>query len=79
MGNRKTYRNKIFLILGAASLAAAWMIGGPDVLHGLAWHPKVVKLATYVPAIMVFFWSISGNNKFLACERRAFKRLLGLS
>ncbi|PHS76772.1 MAG: hypothetical protein COB56_05630 [Robiginitomaculum sp.] len=79
MSNNKTYRNRSFLILGAALLAAAWMIGGPDVLQRLDWHPKVVELLTLVPAIMVFFWSISGNKKFLTCERRAFKKLLGLS
>lgn len=77
MHNNKSYRTRTFLILGAAILAAAWMIAGPGVLGRLNWHMKVVDLLTWVPAIMVFFWSISGNTKFLACERRAFKKLLG--
>jgi len=79
MGNNKTYRNRSLLILGAAVLAAAWMIGGPDALQRFNWHPKVVELLVWIPAMIVFFWSISGNKKFLACERRAFKKLLGLS
>jgi len=79
MGNNKTYRNRSLLILGAALLAAAWMIGGPDALQRFNWHPKVVELLVWIPAMIVFFWSISGNKKFLACERRAFKKLLGLS
>lgn len=78
MSNNKTYRNKSFMILGAAVLAAAWMIGGPDVLQRFNWHPKVIDIATMIPAITVFFWSISGNKNFLACERRAFKKLLNL-
>ncbi|MCF6219846.1 MAG: hypothetical protein L3J65_01915 [Robiginitomaculum sp.] len=77
MTNYKTYGTKSWQILGAAFLAAAWMIGGPDILSKLNWHGKVIDLATWIPTIMVFFWSISGNNKFLACERRAFRRLLG--
>ncbi len=77
MNNRKTYRNKIWLILGAAILAAAWMIVGPIMLQKMGWHSKAIDLATWMPAIMVFFWSISGNNKFLACEGRAFRKLLG--
>ena len=79
MGNNKTYRNRSLLILGAALLAAAWMIGGPDALQRFNWHPKVVELLVWIPAMIVFFWSISSNKKFLACERRAFKKLLGLS
>ncbi len=77
MRNRKIYKNKSWLILVAAILAAAWIIGGPDILQKLNWHSKIIYFLTWMPAIIVFFWSISGNNKFLACERRAFRRLLG--
>ena len=77
MNNRKQYRTRSFLILGAAFLAAAWMMGGPDLLQELNWHAKVIDLSTWMPAIMVFFWSISGNKEFLACERRTLWKLLG--
>lgn len=77
MNNRGAYKKRTYLILGVALLAAAWMIGGPDILRTLNWHAKVIDLAIWVPAIMVFFWSISGQKKFLSCERRAFRKLLG--
>jgi len=79
MHKNNTYSTQSLKILSAAILAAAWMIAGPDVLQKFSWHPKVVDLLTWVPAMTVFFWSISGSKTFLACERRAFKRLLGLS
>jgi len=75
--SNKTYRNRGIIILGAALLAAAWMIAGPDLLQKFNWHPKIVDILVWVPAMLVFFWSISGNKKFLACERRSFKRLIG--
>lgn len=78
MSKNKQYRNRSFLILGAAICAAAWMIGGPDALQRFNWHPKVVELLVWIPAMTVFFWSISGNKNFIACERRAFKKLLNL-
>jgi len=79
MRKNKPYRTRIFLILGTALLAAAWMIAGPDVLQRFNWHPKLVNFLVFAPSIMVFFWSISGYNKFLACERRAFRKILGYS
>ncbi len=79
MHNHKFRKTKISLILGTAMLAAAWMIGGPDVLQGFNWHPKLVNFLVFAPSVMVFFWSISGYNKFLACERRLFRKMLGYS
>ncbi len=78
MNKKKTYRNNSILILSAAILAAAWMIGGPDVLSKLNWNSKIIDLLVWMPAMTVFFWSISGNKIFLACERRSFKKLLNL-
>ena len=74
---RNTYRHKSWLILSAAILAATWMVAGLEVLGRLNWPTKIIDLLTWMPAIMVVFWSISGKTKFLACERRAFKKLLG--
>ncbi|MBL4854912.1 MAG: hypothetical protein JKY25_11825 [Robiginitomaculum sp.] len=79
MPNNKPFRTRTFLILGAALLAAAWMIGGPSVLRGFDWHPKLVNFLVFMPSILMVFWSISGQNKFLSCEHRAFKKMLGLS
>ena len=78
MNNNKAYRNRSFLILGAAILAAAWLIGGPDVLNKLNWNSKIIDLLIWMPVMAVYFWSFSGNKKFLACERRSFKKLLNL-
>jgi len=75
--SNKTYRNRSIVTLGAALLAAAWMIGGPDLLNKFNLSTTVVELLVWVPAMIVFFWSISGNKKFLACERRSFKKLIG--
>lgn len=77
MSNNKTYRNRTFLILGAALLSAAWMIAGPDLLQRFNWHPKAIDILVWIPAMIVFFWSISGHRKFLACERGAFRKLIG--
>ena len=79
MRKHKPHKTRIFLILGTALLAAAWMIGVPDVLQRFNWHPKLVDFLVFAPSVMVFFWSISGHNKFLACERRAFRKMLGYS
>ena len=78
MSDKQIYKNRSFLVLGLAILAAAWMIAGPSVLNRLNLHETVVELLVWVPAMTVFFWSISGHKKFMACERKAFKRLLNL-
>jgi len=78
MSDNQTYRNRSIKVLGLAILVAAWMIAGPGVLNRLNLHGTVVELLVWVPAMIVFFWSISGHKKFIACERRAFKRLLNL-
>jgi hypothetical protein len=64
-------------ILGVSILAAAWLIGGPDILSKFGASEKATELLTLPVAMIAFFWIVSRNKSFIACERRAFKRLIG--
>lgn len=66
-------------ILGMSTLAAAWMIAGPDWLAQLGLqNDKLIDLLTFVPAIGVMFMIAMMRPGFIACERRTFKRILGI-
>jgi len=71
-------KNRGVIILGASILAAAWMIVGPDVLNKFNLDETAVEILVWMPAMILFFGSISGHKDFIACERRAFKKLLRL-
>ena len=66
-----------FQILGAAMLAAAWLMKGPDILQGLALPTKAVDLLVYLPAIAVIFTITVINKNFMRCEYRAWRRIFG--
>lgn len=64
-------------VLGVSILAAAWLIGGPDILTKLGASEKATELLTLPVAMIAFIWIVSRDKSFIACERRAFKRLIG--
>lgn len=73
----KNDKKRTALILGGAFVAAAWLISGPVLLDKWGISGKANGLLIWIPAMIVFFGSIAGDKKKLACERRAFKRLIG--
>ena len=67
------------LILPLSILAAAWMIMGPDWMMGWGMaSEKWVTFLTWLPAGIVFWMIVSARPGFYACEKRAFRRVLGL-
>jgi hypothetical protein len=64
-------------ILGVSILVAAWLIAGPDILSSFGASEKLTKLLTLPIAFIAFVWIVSSDKNFIACERRAFKRLIG--
>lgn len=73
--------NKLHIakILSISLLAAAWIIAGPDWLSKLGLqNAKAIDLLTLIPALMVMFSVVRTRPDFLTCERRTFKRILGL-
>ncbi len=77
---KKTYkRSYIYKTLGISLLAAAWLIAGPDWLTKLGLqNAKIIELLTLIPALTVMFTLIAARPGFVACERRTFKRILGI-
>ncbi len=70
-------RKHTALILGVSILAAAWLIGGPDILAKFGVSSEKAELFTLPVAMIAFIWIISRDKDLIACERRAFKRLIG--
>ena len=64
-------------ILGVAMFAAAWLIGGPDILSEFGASERLAELLTMPVSMIAFIWIISRDSEMIACERRIFKRLIG--
>ena len=80
MKNQRKYtRKKTAIILGSALCAAAWLIAGPDVLKGWGITGTSNQVLVWMPTMVLFFASIASDKQMLACEARAFRRLLGKS
>ena len=77
MKNRKNDSKRTATVLGNAILAAGWLVNGPDILLTWGIGETANDLLTWMPAMSVFFWSIASDKQKLACEARAFKRLIG--
>jgi len=65
------------MIIGAALLAAAWLIKGADIMQNLGLSAKAEVFLLYLPAMLIFLVPGMVNKNFIACERRAWKRLFG--
>lgn len=64
-------------ILGVSTVAAAWLIAGPDILLNLGASARVTELLTLPVAMIAFIWIVSKDKKAMACDRRILKRLFG--
>jgi Na+/pantothenate symporter len=64
-------------ILGVSILAAAWMVGGPDILAKFGASERLIEMLTLPVAMIAFLWIVSRDKEAMACERRAFRRLIG--
>jgi len=66
-------------ILGLSILAAAWIIASPDWIAGLGMqNDKLIDIISYIPAMGVVLMMGDLRPEFIACERRTFKRILGI-
>lgn len=74
---RKKDIRKTAIILGGAIIAPAWLIAGQEFLSQRGINGKINDLLVWMPAMIVFFGCIAGDKRTLACEARAFRRLIG--
>ena len=65
--------------LGFSILAAAWMIAGPGWLVKMGLESeKLIEVLTFMPAFGVMFMIVVARPGAIVCERRVFKRMLGI-
>jgi hypothetical protein len=77
MNNRlNNFRKQPGAILLMSILAAAWLIGGPDLLAKTGIGESAIGTLTWGPAMIAYFWVISPNRSFLRCEVQTFRRLI---
>lgn len=77
---KKNNRFHVIKTLSISLLAAAWIIAGSDWLTKLGLHnAKAIEFLTLIPALTFMFFMIKARPSFLSCERRTFKRILGLN
>ena len=74
---RKIDRKRTGIVLGGALIAAAWLIGGPELLVKWGISGKANDLMVWLPAMGLYFSLITSHKNTMACEARAFKRLFG--
>jgi len=74
---RGRFRKNTVIILGSSIFAAAWLIFGPEVLHGWGVEGNTNDALVWGPAMAIYFAAIAGDKETLACEARALHRLFG--